>query len=497
MLEESKENNVKNSQIKGARILKNINTSAGGYDYEAEADWIILRKDEKPRAEMFFVRYTRVAEDTSDRPVTFVFNGGPGASSVYLHMGAAGPKRVELQDNGIPAAPPYKLSDNEETWLNFTDLVFIDPIGTGFSRLIEKDSAESAKNGEKSAGGEEKDEYWKVIRDLESLCEFVRKYLSKYSRWDSPVYLAGESYGGFRVARLVKMLQQDYGVGIRGAVLISPALEFNLLSGSSYDALHWVDTFPVMAGAAASHGKSAKMGKQDSLGAVRKKAESFVITELLPYLVSGDMIPAPRRRKIIAEAARYTGIPAEVLERNRGRLGFDFFARNLLRNERKILGLYDSSLAVDDPTPEKDGYEGPEPTLNMLDRVFAAGINTQLRKEIGLDTERDYELLSMKVNESWDVDTKQHALERRVGSADELRYGISLNTGMKVFITHGTFDLVTPYFATDRITAQMNLPEDLKKNLTVKHYSGGHMFYARTDSRLEFYKDLEDFYSEN
>jgi len=198
---------------KGASTEQILQT--GGSDggektaYTAAADWLILRKEQKPRAEMFFVSYTRKTDEPRQRPITFVFNGGPGASSVYLHLGAMGPKKAPFSPDGYAPAPPYRLCDNEETWLHFTDLVFIDPVGTGFSRMIVQD--ESGKGDKESGreGDKEGSEYWKLKRDLESLGEFIRSYLSLHHRWESPIYIAGESYGGFRTAKLTRLLQKN------------------------------------------------------------------------------------------------------------------------------------------------------------------------------------------------------------------------------------------------------------------------------------------------
>jgi carboxypeptidase C (cathepsin A) len=437
---------------------------------------------------MFYIRYFLTEEDPALRPLTFIFNGGPGASSAYLHLGAVGPKRMDFTEEGLPLAPPYSLKDNSESWLTFSDLVFIDPIGTGFSRMIDEK--------EKKENDKEKDiEYWQLKRDLESLGEFMQKFLSLNQRWENPVFLAGESYGGFRVGKLVKMAQKDYGIGLAGAILISPAMEFSLLDNSDYDALPWIDTFPTMAMAAAMHGKSRKININESLEDYRKRAGEFAIKELLPVLAAGEMYSENIRIKTLNSAADFIGLPREIIKGKNGRVAIDFFVKNLLRNEKKLLGLYDISLTEPDPFPDRDNHEGPDPTLHSLSRVFTAGINTQIREQIGLKTDRDYQLLSMKVNESWKVDTKQHALDTQIGATDDLRYGMSLNSHMEVYITHGLYDLVTPFFSTDRLTALMRLTPEQKEKLTVKHYPGGHMFYARETSRISFYEDMKKFYS--
>jgi carboxypeptidase C (cathepsin A) len=233
--------------------------SGGGttIDYTASAKWLVLRKKDKPAAEIFSVSY--VANDAgADRPVTFVFNGGPGASSAYLHVGAVGPQRVAFPGDGtLPAMPP-RLVPNEESWLAFTDLVFVDPVGTGFSRVIDPDKEKDDKSeGDKpKAEGADPKEYFGYKRDLESLCEFMGRWLSGNGRWGSAVFIAGESYGGYRVGRLTRMLQENAGIGLNGAILISPALEISTLASSDYDVLAWVDLLPTMAAAAAHHGRS-------------------------------------------------------------------------------------------------------------------------------------------------------------------------------------------------------------------------------------------------
>lgn len=459
-------------------------------DYTAQADWLILRKEGKPAAEMFFTAYTASGEN---RPITFIFNGGPGASSVYLHLGALGPKRSSFTAEGTVLPPPYTLIDNTETWLQFTDLVFIDPIGTGFSRIIEE--LGEKKESEKKEQKVEKNEYWKLKRDLESLGEFIVSYLSKHHRWESPVYIAGESYGGFRTAKLTRLLQKEYGVGLAGAVIISPALEFTLLDGSDYSVLSWVDTFPVMAEAAWIHGCSRKAAKGESLEQYRARAEEFAVKKLLPVLASGAMYGERNSVSVWNSAADFIGIARDRVRAMNGRVSAEYFVKNLLRAEGKHLGLYDISQTVQDPYPDRESYSGPDPTLHQSERVFAAGINTQLRKVIGIKTDLKYELLSYEVNEKWEIDLKKHALESQVGATDDLRYGMSLNPDMKVYLTHGYYDLVTPYFAAERISRLMKLTECQKEKLTTRHYRGGHMFYLLDESRKQLFEDLSGWYN--
>ena len=471
---------------------------------EAHADWIVLRKDDEPSAEMFFVSYVQKAG--GQRPLTFVFNGGPGASSVYLHMGTVGPRRVRFDKRGGLLGAPHRLEDNHESWLAFTDLVFVDPIGTGFSRIIktkkktEKPADAPGSRADASQGGPESpqpssdSEYYRLSRDLESLCEFMQKFLSRFHRWESPLYIAGESYGGYRVGRLVKMAQASYGIGLKGAVLISPALEISLLQGSDYDVLHWVDLFPGLAAAAHCHGRARRTLPDESGRAFADRAAAFALRELLPALAAGDIYPAAQRKRVFDRAADFVGLDKKVLNSRCGRIDARYFVKNLLRDQKKHLGLYDASLTVHDPYPDRDNYSGPDPTLEGVEAVFSSGINTQLRKNIGLETDRDYLLLSETVNNSWKIDIRSHAFESQFGATDHLRYGMSLNPHMKVFICSGIYDLITPFFATERLANLMKLDPELKEKLTVKYYSGGHMFYTWAKSRAEFCADMRVFY---
>ncbi|MFW5801164.1 MAG: S10 family peptidase [Spirochaeta sp.] len=513
---------------RGASSSHSIDTESGTIRYMATADWIVLRKNEKPIAEMFYVSY--VAESDTPRPLTFVFNGGPGASSAYLHLGALGPQRGRFTENGQAPPPPYRLCDNESTWLEFTDLVFIDPIGTGFSRMIggseetensktsrgantNTDTAEGSLSDSSKADGkrgnsgttgsidsagaadQESSEYWQLKRDLESLCEGICSYLSVNHRWESTVYLAGESYGGFRTAKLSKLLQKDYGVGLAGVIIISPALEFTLLDGSDYDALMWVDTFPTMAAAAWIHGRARKVQKNEPMRDYMRRAAQFAVKDLLPVLAAGDMFGTEQRDRILNQAADYIGLPRETLRKKGGRIAIDYYVKNLLRDQNEYLGLYDAAISSSDPYPDRDNLDAPDPTLHQVSRVFAAGINTQLRKHIGLQTERDYNLLSQLVNTSWKIDTRKHALESQVGATDDLRYGMSLNPDMQVFICHGIFDLVTPWFAAERITRLMKLTDEQRARLSLKYYDGGHMFYTWDSSRSAFRDDVRELYT--
>ncbi|MCU0567768.1 MAG: peptidase S10 [Oculatellaceae cyanobacterium Prado106] len=471
--------------------------------YTASAQWQTLYDREKAIAEMFYVAY-RVkpegSENTTPRPLTFVFNGGPGAASAYLHMGALGPKRVHFESNGGLPKPPVRLVDNAESWLSFTDLVFIDPIGTGFSRSLPKDTDADKSNAKTESSSEEKPketEFWEIERDLKALGEFIQRFLSRQKRWLSPIFIAGESYGGFRVAKLAQKLQQGFGIGLSGAILISPALEFSLFDSRDYTLSHWATLVPSLALSAAHHGRAQWAGAPGDLQAHRTAAEQFARQTLIPALAMGDALGSEDRATVYQKMADLIGLPLSVIERQGGRVGMEIFARELLKDQQKIVGLYDASITAIDPFPDRIHYEGSDPTLDGLDRLFTGGINSHLRDTLGIETDLTYHLLNFEVFQAWKFDIKGDFKQGFVGSIDELRVGMTLNPHMQVCISHGFFDLVTPYFASNHLADLMKLNPDLRPNLNLKHYSGGHMFYTWERSRQDWFADMQAFYQKS
>ena len=466
----------------GAETAATWTAASISIDYTASANWIVLRKKEKPAAEIFSVSY--VADRDDDRPVTFVFNGGPGASSAYLHMGAVGPMRVAFPADGtLPRMPP-RLVGNEESWLAFTDLVFVDPVGTGFSRVVESDGRDGEDH--KKQDSDDAKEYFGYKRDLESLCEFMSRWLSGHGRWGSSVFIAGESYGGYRVGRLVRMLQETAGIGLSGAVLISPALELESLSPTDYDVLGWVDLLPTMAIVAVHHRRSRAFAAGTPREEVLPVAEEFATGEYATLLTRGASMGAVERDRILGRLADLIGLPTDLVARAEGRITIDMFTRELLRDERRVLGLYDATITTTDPFPDREAFAGPDPTLAGIAPAYTTAINRQLRSAIGVQTDREYLVLSYEVNELWRNDAPQHFFTPPVGATDDLRYGMSLNPHMRAFITHGRYDLVTPYYASDRLRNLMRLDPEMAGRLTVRHFDGGHMFYAWQESRREF-----------
>ncbi|MEK6237147.1 MAG: hypothetical protein N2C14_20760 [Planctomycetales bacterium] len=479
-----------------------INLPGGKLKYRAAAEWITLRKVHQPIAQVFHTAYLAQSKSPGDRPLTFVFNGGPGAASAFLHLGAIGPQRVAFGPNGSLPQPPTQVIDNAETWLPFTDLVFIDPIGTGFSRALRapKKKEESPKDSTTSEseadapGDQENPEFWEIDRDLDSLGEFIRRFLSNHNRWTSPLFIAGESYGGFRVAKMARSLQEKHGVGLCGAQLISPAIEFDSLRGSDYNLTYWLELFPSLAAAAFHHGRAKNLSSDATLSSVIEQAESFAQNDLARWLAHGEALPQDDRARILATTSDLTGLPESILDRAEGRITSTLFCRELLRDQRRLCGHYDASVTAVDPFPNRNEYEGPDPTLFSIDRLFSGAVNHHLRANLKVKTDLDYRLLSMQVNESWKDAAKVGVFRKLAGAMDDLRYGMSLNEHMKVFITHGYFDLVTPYFSSRRLTRLMKLAPSQRKNLITENFRGGHMFYTWDESRTAFRASTERFY---
>ena len=460
------------------------------------AEWILLRKKERPAAEIFYTYYRMAGasgETRRRRPVSFIFNGGPGASSAYLHVGGLSPRRALFKPDGNLEPPPVRIVNNPESWIAFSDLVFVDPVGTGFSRIVEPDKKPDDKEKPDPAKTVEEKEFYALNRDLESLGEFIERFLSKYKLWDAPVAIIGESYGGFRTAKLARRLQETHGVGLSTAIAISPALEWSLLNENDYDVLRSMDCFCTMALAATFHGRSRVYSASTPIEDQRRGIETFATRELAHSFLVGTAHDPEEQGRVFSRAADFLGLTEELVRLAHGRVPFWRFARELLKSERKIVGFYDATITGVDPFPDREYHAAPDPTFSGIDRIFASAINHVLRAEIGVESERRYELISMAVNSAWKSDS-QHAFEGPAGATDDLRYAMSMNPDMKVLIVHGYYDMVTPYFSSERLVEQMKLLPQQRENLFIRHFGGGHMFYTWEQSRRAFRDWAQSFY---
>jgi carboxypeptidase C (cathepsin A) len=289
------------------------------------------------------------------------------------------------------------------------------------------------------------------------------------------------------------MLQESAGIGLNGAILISPALEITTLSPTDYDVLGWIDTLPTMAAAAVYHGRSRAFAAGTALDQVLSEAEDFATGDYTSFLTRGASMSADERDRILTRVADLLGLPLDLVVRGEGRITIRTFSRELLRDRRQVLGLYDATITVTDPFPDRDSFTGPDPTLSGSTPAYTMAVNRQLRSEIGVETDREYAVLSYEVHTAWKDDTEQHFFVPPPGATDDFRYGMALNPHMKAFVTHGRYDLVTPYYSSDRLRNLMRLDPQMAERLTVRHFGGGHMFYAWEASRRDFTEAIASF----
>jgi carboxypeptidase C (cathepsin A) len=442
--------------------------------YKATAGFITLKNaEDKPRANVFFIAYERTLDDESmraDRPITFVFNGGPGAASVWLHLGTAGPMRVALPENGFPPPPPYRLDPNAYTWLDFTDLVFIDPVGTGFSR---------------AEPGHEK-EFYNVEGDISSVAEVIRLYLTKYNRWPSPKFVAGESYGTTRAAGLSGHLHDRYGIDLNGIVLISTVLNFQTLEfrpGNDTPYPLWLPSYTAIAW---FHKKLAPELLQNDLSKTVAEAHAWAMDQYMPALLKGSSLPDADRTRLEQQLSRYSGLPMDIVKRSHLRITPGRFEKLLLRDEQKIIGRMDGRMTANDSDPLSDEPEF-DPSLTGFVGPFNTNFNDYIRRELKFESDLMYEFLSPNV--PWDFGREGGYLN----VATTLQNTINKVPSLKVIICSGYFDLATPFSATDYTINSMPLG-DLRKNIEHHYYEGGHMLYLNHPSLVKLHEDLSGFY---
>jgi carboxypeptidase C (cathepsin A) len=439
--------------------------------YSAKAGPLPLRDGKgKLLANIFYVAYTREPLDTK-RPITFVFNGGPGAASAYLHLGAIGPKAVEVNAKGELLGPPSRMVANDASWLDFTDLVFVDPVGTGYSR---------------ASSGKDEGDYWGVEQDTESLADFIRLYLIDAGRMSSPVFLAGESYGGFRAATITRSLQKTGGISPSGLVLISPALEFALLHGEDYDPLPWALGLPSYA---AVNLESKGVTGRDALAAALHDTEHYALNDYLVALASGVEQGA---ESTSAEVARLTGLPVEIVRRNFARIPANVFIKEFNRADGQVLSRYDGSVSGPDPNPTSAWSSGPDPVLDSTVPLWTSAFVQYAQDELAFKTDANYRLLNREVRNKWDFGTSP-TRQGYAGVLEDIQDARAANRALEVFIATGYTDLITPYLAPTYLVNQLT-PLQGASPITIEDYAGGHMLYLRPDTRRALRKDVEAMY---
>jgi len=456
-----------------------INIKGKTINYKSTTGYLPLQdKSESPEARIFFIAYENSEHKNKALcPVTFAFNGGPGASSVYLHLGALGPKRAFLKEEGNNAAPPYQLVDNEYTWLESTDLVFIDPVGTGYSRP-----------------GTEKDEkiFYGLKTDIKAVAQFIRRYITKYNRWLSPKFIAGESYGTTRAVGLSSYLQDTLNININGLMLISPVLDFHTIIFNRGNDLPYSLFLPAYTATAWYHKKLAPELQSKSLSLVLEDAQSWALTTYSSALVKGNALTEKERRVLIEKLSLYTGLSPSFIQRHNLRIDQSEFTKELLKEQNRLLGILDSRFLGIDPDPVYE-YDDYDPSLFPISVSFGAMLNDYVKNELNFISDIPYHILNRKVNRSWDWCTKIHGGPGYVNVMGELKKSISKNPHLKLFIAAGYYDLATPYFATQYTLHHLDLDPTLKDNISVFYYEVGHQVYVHMPSLIKLTDDVTAF----
>lgn len=439
--------------------------------YTATAGRLPLKRaDGKIEAEMFFVAYTLDGQDAAKRPLTFAFNGGPGSASVWLHMGALGPKRVVLQQNGFMPAAPYRVEDNPDTLLDRSDIVMVDAMATGYSRAANADLTKK---------------YLGVKGDVQAFGEFIRLYLSRYERWSSPLFLLGESYGTTRAAGLSGYLA-DHGIAFNGVTLLSTAVDFGTLEWSDTNDLPYFLLVPSFSMIAAYHHKLAG----DLTADINKTRDDVVHWSLNDYAVAlakGDTLSPDEHRKIVEQLSRYIGLRPEVIEAHDMRIDVPTFMRELLLDQKLITGRLDGRFTS--PNPGDRFYD---PTSAAILPPYTSAFYNYLRTELNYQTDMPYRVFAYDepVFQKWDWGNAEQGFP---STADSLRSAIIKNPYMKVLVMEGYYDLATPFAAANWTIDHLNLEPKYREGISFATYYAGHMVYVDRAEHDKMKKDLEQF----
>ena len=448
-----------------------VTVSQQTFRYTAEAGMLpLLKEDGTPQASVFYVAYTlSTTEDTRRRPIVFCFNGGPGAAAVWLHLGGLAPRRALVHADGSLPPPPYQVVPNEHTILPAADLVFIDPVSTGFSRATKEDEAK---------------QFYGKNQDIEAMAEFIRLYTARHKRWRSPKYLCGESYGVFRAAGLARQLQAKHGMFLNGLILVSGLVDYGtILSGPSND-LPYTLFLPSFTAVAHAHGRLAK-----DLQADRDRTliacQNFAAGDYLAALHAGAALPATRRMAIANELARFTGLSPQLILDHDLRIDPATFREELLADQGLILGRFDGRITGRDGD-RSDGTPQFDPSYEAALGPLASTMNAYVREELGFESDLPYRVLTSV--SPWPQDENRYS-----NTASQLKFAMSQNPHLRVFVQTGICDLAVPFSSMRYSIDHLSLDPAIRDHVTYAEYESGHMMYLRFEDLANLSRDLRHF----
>ena len=422
-------------------------------------------------ARIFFMAYT-LDNPPAGRPLMFSFNGGPGSASVWLHLGALGPKRVKMLDDGLMPPPPYELVDNDQTWLTETDMVFIDPVGTGYSRAAKPELASK---------------FFGVNGDIESVGEFIRMYLGRYERWPSPLFLVGESYGTTRAAGLSNHLF-DRGIGLNGILLVSTVLNFQTIRFADNNDMPLVLILPSYAATAWYHKRLSPAMQGKSVEQVAQEARNFAANEYMPAMLRIDGLTGTERSALAAKFSSLTGLSADFIERNNFRVELGEFNKELLRTDRRSTGRLDSRFKGIDRDAASSGPD-MDPSMSAIRTPYTSAFNTYVRGDLGFKSDLEYYILGGGISSPWNWNVNNSYADTSI----PLKDAMAKNPYMKIFLAQGYYDMATPFYAAEYTVSAMNLDPQLRRNVSFAYYEAGHMMYIEKTSLKKLKDDAASF----